>query len=127
MDLFHRHNGLTRGLHDLKPECLPGEANCELKEPQLVKYDPYKGYADSVADIVPCTGPRGVPINESDEDSLWAYPGLPRGQLFTLPFLIGMSDVVLQVPSNPFLARMKLLVLTALLSLTASDGIARMV
>jgi hypothetical protein len=40
---------------------------------------------EPVSDIIPCIGPRGLLMNESDEDAVWAYSGTARGKHLTLP------------------------------------------
>ena len=73
------HAGLTRGTTDLAV-CAPGEENCNRKTPQLVRYDGYKHLQEPLDEIIQCIGPRGLPMNESDEDAIWAYPGKARGK-----------------------------------------------
>lgn len=45
----------------------------------MTRYDGYKSFEESVSDIVPCIGPRGLFMNESDEDAVWAYEGIAKG------------------------------------------------
>jgi hypothetical protein len=49
------------------------------REPQLIRYDGYKHLQDPEKDIISCIGPRGVPLNQSDDDAIWAYNGTARG------------------------------------------------
>lgn len=70
---------LTRGTQDLLQPCPPEQVNCPQSVPEMVRYTGLKNYKDRVEDIVPCTGPRGLAMNESDDDALWAYNVLPRG------------------------------------------------
>ena len=46
----------------------------------MVRYEGYQNLVEQAAHIVPCVGPRGVPINESHEDAIWAYPGKANGK-----------------------------------------------
>jgi hypothetical protein len=80
--LYHRHDGLTRSTSDLTYICMPGEESCSEKTPKLIRYDGYKNMHEPVSDIVPCLGPRGLLMNESDEDAVWAYSGTAQGNLF---------------------------------------------
>lgn len=64
---------------------MPGEEGCSEKTPRLVKYDGYKNMQEPVSDIVPCIGPRGLLMNESDEDAIWAYSGKAQGKDDFLP------------------------------------------
>ena len=59
--------------------CRQDEENCNAKPPKLVRYDGYKHLAEDPADIIQCIGPRGVALNESDEDAVWAYPAIAAG------------------------------------------------
>ena len=70
---------LTRGTQDLIRSCPPEQVNCPQSVPQMVRYTGLKNYKDRVEDIVPCVGPRGLAMNESDDDALWAYNVLPQG------------------------------------------------
>ena len=72
------HDGLTRGISHFNT-CRQDEENCNAKPPKLIRYDGYKHLQEDPADIVQCIGPRGVPINESDEDAVWAYPAIAAG------------------------------------------------
>lgn len=60
-------------------DCKQDDTNCVPKPPSLVRYDGYKHLQEDPADIIQCLGPRGLPINESDEDAIWAYPGKATG------------------------------------------------
>ncbi len=44
------------------------------------RYDGYRSFEEPVSDIVPCIGPRGLFLNESDEDAVWAYEGKAKGK-----------------------------------------------
>ena len=35
---------------------------------------------EPASDIIPCIGPRGLLMNESDEDAVWAYSGTAQGE-----------------------------------------------
>lgn len=72
------HDGLARGLSHFNT-CRQDEEQCNPRPPKLVRYDGYKHLQEDPTDIVQCIGPRGVPINESDEDAVWAYPGIAAG------------------------------------------------
>ena len=74
-----RHDGLTRGTSHLRV-CETGEVDCKNKSPHLIRYDGYRSFAEPVEHIVSCIGPRGVPLNESHEDAIWAYPGQANGK-----------------------------------------------
>lgn len=74
-----RHDGLTRGTVHLK-SCTPEEENCRHTSPQLLRYDGYKHFRESAFDVVPCVGPRGLWMNESDDDAVWAYRGKAVGK-----------------------------------------------
>jgi hypothetical protein len=78
-----RHYGLTRGLSDLKA-CSPEEPNCDDLTPQLVRYSGYKHLQEDEHDIISCIGPRGLPMNESDDDAIWAYNGKAHGEFFAV-------------------------------------------
>ena len=71
---------LTRGTQDLLQDCPTEQPNCQKKVPEMVRYTALQNYKDRVEDIVPCTGPRGLPMNESDDDAIWAYNVLPKGE-----------------------------------------------
>ncbi|KAK5105078.1 hypothetical protein LTS08_001352 [Lithohypha guttulata] len=75
---FPIHEGLTRGTSNFNT-CRADEENCNGRPPKLVRYDGYKHLQEDPVDIVQCIGPRGLPINESDEDAIWAYPAIPAG------------------------------------------------
>ncbi|KAK5252750.1 hypothetical protein LTS03_007684 [Exophiala xenobiotica] len=75
---YETHDGLTRGTSHLHL-CESGEIDCKSKEPHMVRYEGYQNLVEQAAHIVPCVGPRGVPINESHEDAIWAYPGKANG------------------------------------------------
>ena len=75
-----RHQGLVRGTSHLQV-CASGHTDCKDSAPQLVRYDGYKHLQEPESQIISCSGPRGVPINESDEDAIWAYPGVPDGKI----------------------------------------------
>lgn len=47
----------------------------------MLRYDGYKNLLEPVSHLVSCVGPRGVPINESHEDAIWAYPGKANGEI----------------------------------------------
>ena len=46
-----------------------------------MRYDGYKHLQEPPSEIVPCVGPRGLLMNESDEDAVWAYPGIAQGTI----------------------------------------------
>lgn len=73
------HDGLTRGISHLQV-CTTGEVDCVSEEPQLVRYHGYKHFQEPPAAIVSCIGARGLPLNESDDDAIWAYPGKAIGK-----------------------------------------------
>ncbi|KAJ9611598.1 hypothetical protein H2200_004782 [Cladophialophora chaetospira] len=75
---FPTHDGLTRGTSHLRA-CETGEVDCKNKSPHLVRYDGYRSFQEPLDHLVSCIGPRGVPLNESDEDAIWAYPGHANG------------------------------------------------
>lgn len=77
---FRLHDGLTRGTTHFNT-CRQDEENCNGKPPKLIRYDGYKHFQEDPMDIVQCIGPRGIPMNESDEDAVWAYPAIPAGKL----------------------------------------------
>ena len=77
-DPHSSHYGLTRGLSDLKA-CVPEDPKCVDSTPQLVRYTGYKHLQEDETDIVSCIGPRGIPMNESDDDAVWAYNGIAHG------------------------------------------------
>lgn len=79
---FPLHEGLVRGTSQFST-CREGEENCSRKPPQLVRYDGYKHLQEDPSDIVSCIGPRGIAINESDEDAIWAYPSIANGTCTT--------------------------------------------
>jgi hypothetical protein len=76
-----RHDGLTRGTIDLTATCHPGQQSCDKKTPHMTRYDGYRNFEEPVSDIVPCIGPRGLLMNESDEDAVWAYQGAAKGDI----------------------------------------------
>ena len=78
--LHRRHDGLTRSTSDLTYICTPGEESCSEKTPKLGRYDGYKNMHEPASDIIPCIGPRGLLMNESDEDAVWAYSGTAQGE-----------------------------------------------
>ena len=87
--MTYRHDGLTRGTYHLEP-CMSGQMDCKLETPSMERYDGYRNFQEPVERIVSCIGPRGVKLNESDEDAIWAYPGKAVGKLtpaFQLPIL----------------------------------------
>lgn len=47
----------------------------------MIRYDGYRSFEEPVSEIVPCIGPRGLPLNESGEDAVWAYEGKAKGEL----------------------------------------------
>ena len=71
---------MTRPISDLGRICQPGDGGCTEQRPQLIKYDGYRSLQEPVSEIVPCIGPRGALMNESDEDAIWAYSGVARGR-----------------------------------------------
>lgn len=73
-----RHDGLTRGTSHFS-KCRVDEENCSGKPPQLIRYDGYKHLQEDPREIIQCIGPRGVAINESEEDAVWAYPAIANG------------------------------------------------
>ncbi|KIV83704.1 hypothetical protein PV11_05706 [Exophiala sideris] len=75
---FPTHAGLTRGTSHLR-SCETGELDCKNKSPHFIRYDGYKNFIEPVSNIVHCVGPRGLPINESEDDAVWAYPGKASG------------------------------------------------
>ena len=75
-----RHDGLTRGTTHLQV-CTSGLTDCKNSGPQLFRYDGYKHLQEPESQLVQCLGPRGVPMNESNEDAIWAYPGKADGTL----------------------------------------------
>lgn len=77
---FKTHDGLTRGTTHFST-CRVDDENCNQKPPHLIRYDGYKHLQEDPADIIQCIGPRGLPINESDEDAIWAYPAIPSGEI----------------------------------------------
>lgn len=77
---FKTHDGLTRGTTHFST-CRVDEENCSQKPPNLIRYDGYKHLQEDPTDIIQCTGPRGLAMNESDEDAIWAYPAIPSGKL----------------------------------------------
>ena len=42
---------------------------------------------EPVSDIVHCIGPRGLLMNESDDDAIWAYSGKAQGRYTAIPSL----------------------------------------
>lgn len=70
---------MTRGTTHFNT-CRQDEENCNSKPPKLVRYDGYKHLQEDPLDIVQCIGPRGIALNESDEDAIWAYPAIASGQ-----------------------------------------------
>ena len=58
---------------------MDGRADCKQNSPSLVRYDGYKHMQEDPREIVPCIGPRGLLMNESREDAIWAYPGRAQG------------------------------------------------
>ncbi|KAG9790945.1 hypothetical protein ABEF93_006908 [Exophiala dermatitidis] len=75
---FTTHDGLTRGTSHLR-SCATGEIDCKNNAPQMIRYDGYHSLQEPIEQIVPCIGPRGLPLNESQEDAIWAYPGRADG------------------------------------------------
>lgn len=92
LTVHHRHDGLTRGTSHLKI-CASGHKDCKNSAPQLVRYDGYKHLQEPQAQIVSCIGPRGIAINESDDDAIWAYPGKAIGMLRNLEFAVLHTDL----------------------------------
>lgn len=78
-DTGNSHDGLTRGTTHFET-CRKGDLECKPKPPQLIRYDGYKHLQEPASEIVPCIGPRGILINESDEDAIWAYPYKATGE-----------------------------------------------
>ncbi len=113
-----RHDGLTRGVSHLR-SCETGEIDCKNRNPRLVHYDGYKSFSEPVSQIVSCIGPRGVPLNESDEDAIWAYPGRANGKTNPTPDIDGRSPNHVQVLSTRPLAPTTLRDSTATSPLTA--------
>jgi hypothetical protein len=74
-----RHDGLTRGTLHLK-RCTPEEVNCPHTSPQLFRYNGYKHFQEPTSEIVSCGGPRGLRMNESNDDAVWAYQGKAEGK-----------------------------------------------
>ena len=74
-----RHDGLTRGTSHLR-ECETGEIDCSKTSPHLVRYDGYHSFREPIDHVVSCIGPRGMPLNESQDDAIWAYPGQANGK-----------------------------------------------
>lgn len=77
-DIPDRHDGLIRGSTDLQV-CASGLAECRNSAPQLVRYDGYKALQEPDSQIIPCLSPRGIFLNESNEDAIWAYLGKAEG------------------------------------------------
>ena len=46
----------------------------------MTRYDGYKSFEEPFSEITPCVGPRGLLMNESDEDAVWAYQGIAKGE-----------------------------------------------
>jgi len=61
--------------------CQPGQENCDKKTPHMTRYDGYRSFEEPVSEIVSCIGPRGLPLNESAEDAVWAYRAIPKGDV----------------------------------------------
>lgn len=78
--IFSSHDGLTRGISHLR-SCETGEIDCKNKNPHLLHYDGYKSFSEPVSQIVSCIGPRGIQLNESHDDAIWAYPGHANGKI----------------------------------------------
>ena len=74
-----RHDGLVRGTLDLQSSCQPGQVNCDNSAPHMSRYDGYRSFEEPVSDVSPCIGPRGLLVNESHEDAVWAYEALAKG------------------------------------------------
>lgn len=45
----------------------------------MLRYDGYKSFEEPKSDLVPCIGPRGLLMNESEKDTVWAYKGQAKG------------------------------------------------
>jgi hypothetical protein len=83
---------------------------------------------EPVSDIIPCVGPRGLLMNESDEDAVWAYTGTAHGKHLIYLYLLpkhGSSHS--QVPSTLCLVPTKLPDWTVTSLLTGSGGSLRTV
>ena len=48
----------------------------------MIRYDGYKHFQEPESEINSCIGPRGLSMKESDEDAIWAYPGVAIGKSF---------------------------------------------
>ena len=77
--LFCRHDGLARGSFDLKLDCQLNHERCDKNTPRMTRYDGYRNLEEPVSAIISCVGPRDLPLNESDEDAIWAYKGVAKG------------------------------------------------
>lgn len=76
---LRRHDGLTRGTSHLQT-CQTGEVDCKNKHPRQIRYDGLRHSQEDPSHILSCLGPRGLPLNESDGDAIWAYPGSAVGK-----------------------------------------------
>ena len=74
-----RHDGLARGTSHLRT-CQTGEVDCRSKHPLQVRYDGLRHSQEDPSHILSCLGPRGLPLNESDGDAIWTYPGRAVGK-----------------------------------------------
>lgn len=52
-----------------------------MNTPQMRRYDGYRSFEEHVSDIIPCIGARGLRMNESEEDAVWAYESIARGDI----------------------------------------------
>jgi len=59
--------------------------DCKNEIPHLIRYDGYRSLQEPASQIISCIGPRGVPLNESEEDVIWAYPGKADGRNISSP------------------------------------------
>lgn len=48
----------------------------------MIRYDGYRNFEEPASVVTPCVGPRDLPLNESDEDAVWAYAGVAKGNTF---------------------------------------------
>lgn len=76
---YHRHDGLTRGISHLQT-CQNGEVDCKNKHPRQIRYNGLRHSQEDPSHILSCLGPRGLPLNESEGDAVWAHPGRAVGK-----------------------------------------------
>lgn len=93
----------------------------------MVRYDGYKHLQEPESQIFSCIGPRGIAMNESDEDAIWAYPGTAIGELPYLPNLTTTRIDGTQALSIPRSDPTKLPALMETSHLTALEDSRRMV